>query len=207
MNADGSNVRKLTNTPGCYNGGPFFSPDGKRVIFRSDRKKKDFLQIYIINADGEGERALTDTEGVNWGPYWYKDGRHIIYAAADHSNPTVRPNYDLWWMNVETLAKTWITYAPAAEHQSRLTMPTGALGRLLELGQQLCAIQETLKPRTEPAAVLVMAADHGVAEEGVSAYPSEVTGQMVLNFLHGGAAINVLAKRQGARVLVVDMGV
>jgi nicotinate-nucleotide--dimethylbenzimidazole phosphoribosyltransferase len=95
----------------------------------------------------------------------------------------------------------------AEEYQARLTMPTGALGRLLDLGQQLCAIQETLPPRTEPAAVLVMAADHGVAEEGVSAYPSEVTGQMVLNFLRGGAAINVLAKRQGARVLVVDMGV
>ena len=58
---------------------------------------------------------MTDTEGVNWGPYWYKDGRHIIYAAADHSNPTVRPNYDLWWMNVETLAKTRITYAPGAD--------------------------------------------------------------------------------------------
>jgi len=86
-------------------------------------------------------------------------------------------------------------------------MPTGALGRLLELGRQLCAIQETLEPRTEPAAVVVMVADHGIAEEGVSAYPSEVTGQMVLNFLKGGAAINVLAKRQGARVLVVDMGV
>lgn len=85
-------------------------------------------------------------------------------------------------------------------------MPTGALGRLLDLGQQLCAIQETSTPRTEPAAVLVMAADHGVAEESVSAYPSEVTSQMVLNFLHGGAAINVLAKRQDARVLIVDMG-
>jgi nicotinate-nucleotide--dimethylbenzimidazole phosphoribosyltransferase len=95
----------------------------------------------------------------------------------------------------------------AAEYQSCLTMPTGALGRLLELGRQLCAIQETLPPRTEPAAVVVMAADHGIAEEGVSAYPAEVTGQMVLNFLKGGAAINVLAKRQGSRVLVVDMGV
>src|SRR6516162_5571009 len=86
-------------------------------------------------------------------------------------------------------------------------MPTGALGRVLELGRQLCAIQETLTPRTEPAAVLVMAADHGIAEEGVSAYPQEVTGQMVANFLGSGAAINVLARRQGARVLVVDMGV
>jgi TolB protein len=115
MDADGKNVRQLTHAPGCYNGGPFFSPDGKRVIFRSDRKKKDYLQIYVINADGTGERALTDTEGVNWGPYWYKDGRHIIYAAADHSDPTVRPNYDLWWMDVETLAKTRITYAPGAD--------------------------------------------------------------------------------------------
>ena len=86
-------------------------------------------------------------------------------------------------------------------------MPAGALGRLLEVGRQLCAIQETLKPCTEPAAVLVMAADHGIAEEGVSAYPQEVTGQMVANYLRGGAAINVLARRQGARVLVVDMGV
>jgi nicotinate-nucleotide--dimethylbenzimidazole phosphoribosyltransferase len=85
-------------------------------------------------------------------------------------------------------------------------MPAGALGRLLDIGQQLCAIQETLKPETEPAAVLLMAADHGVAAEGVSAYPQEVTGQMVANFLAGGAAINVLARRAGAQVVVVDMG-
>jgi nicotinate-nucleotide--dimethylbenzimidazole phosphoribosyltransferase len=86
-------------------------------------------------------------------------------------------------------------------------MPSGALGRLLDLGQQLCAIQETLAPMASPAAVLVMAADHGVAAEGVSAYPQEVTGQMVANFLRGGAAINVLARQAGARVVVVDMGV
>jgi nicotinate-nucleotide--dimethylbenzimidazole phosphoribosyltransferase len=95
----------------------------------------------------------------------------------------------------------------AAEHQARLTMPAGALGRLLPLGQQLCAVQQTLQPRGEPAAVVVMAADHGIAAEGVSAYPQEVTGQMVANFLRGGAAINVLARRQGADVLIVDMGV
>ncbi len=56
MDRDGKHVRKLTNAPGCYNGGPFFSPDGKRVIFRSDRKKQDHLQLFVINADGSGER-------------------------------------------------------------------------------------------------------------------------------------------------------
>jgi Tol biopolymer transport system component len=115
MDADGKNVRKLTGAPGCYNGGPFFSPDGKRVIFRSDRKKKDYLQIYVINADGSGEQALTDTEGVNWGPYWHPDNKHIIYAAADHSDPTKRPNYDLYWMNVDTGKKVRLTFAPGAD--------------------------------------------------------------------------------------------
>ena len=86
-------------------------------------------------------------------------------------------------------------------------MPGGALGRLLDLGRQLCAVQETLHPIAAPAAVVVIAADHGVAVEGVSAYPQAVTGQMVQNFLTGSAAINVLARRQNARVLVVDMGV
>jgi TolB protein len=116
MDSDGKNVRQLTKAPGCYNGGPFFSPDGKRVIFRSDRKKKDHLQLYVINADGSGERALTDDlNWVQWGPYWYKDGKHIIYAAADHSNPLVRPNYDLYWMDVDTGKKVRITYAPGAD--------------------------------------------------------------------------------------------
>ncbi|OAI46357.1 biopolymer transporter Tol [Planctomycetaceae bacterium SCGC AG-212-F19] len=115
MDADGKNVRKLTNAPGCYNGGPFFSPDGKKVIFRSDRKKKEYLQIYVINADGTGEKALTDITGVAWGPYWWKDSKHIIYSEADHTDPTKRPNYDLWWMNIETGKTTRITYAPGAD--------------------------------------------------------------------------------------------
>jgi len=107
--------------------------------------------------------------------------------------------------SVTPLDPSWLRRA--AEHQARLTMPTGALGRLLDLGRQLCAVQETLQPHADPAAVVVMAADHGIAEEGVSAYPQEVTGQMVANFLRGGAAINVLARRQNLRVLVVNMGV
>jgi Tol biopolymer transport system component len=116
MNADGSNPRQLTTAKNCYNGGPFFSPDCKRVIFRSDRKEKDRLQLYVINADGTGETALTDNDKwVYWAPYWYKEGKHIIFTAADHSDPMVRPNYDLYWMNLETKKITRITYAPGQD--------------------------------------------------------------------------------------------
>jgi TolB protein len=116
MDQGGQNVRQLTKAPGCYNGGPFFSPDGKRVIFRSDRKKKDHLQLYVINSDGTGERALTDDQDwVFWAPYWHADGRHIIYTAADHSNPLARPNYDLYWMNLDSGKKVRLTHAPGAD--------------------------------------------------------------------------------------------
>jgi len=116
MDADGKNVRQLTHAPGCYNGGPFFSPDGTRVIFRSDRKKKDHLQLYVINRDGTGEQALTDNQDwVYWAPYWYADGKHIVYTGADHSNPLQRPNYDLWWMNLDSGKKVRLTHAPGAD--------------------------------------------------------------------------------------------
>ena len=90
----------------------------------------------------------------------------------------------------------------------RLTKPRGSLGRLEELACRYASIVG----RPDPAAptrraVVVMAADHGITAAGVSAYPTEVTGQMVRNFAGGGAAINVLARQAGARVLVVDMGV
>ncbi|MGH7174123.1 MAG: TolB family protein, partial [Gemmataceae bacterium] len=115
MDKDGKNVRQLTHAPGCYNGGPFFSPDGRRVIFRSDRKKKDHLQLYVINADGSGERALTDDlNWVQWGPYWYKDNKHIVYAGANHA-VAGRPNYDLYWMNVDSGKKVRLTHAPGAD--------------------------------------------------------------------------------------------
>lgn len=115
MDANGKNVRQLTKAPGCYNGGPFFSPDGKRVIFRSDRKKKDHLQLFVINSDGSGEKALTDDlDWVFWAPFWYKDGKHIVYTGANHAVKG-RPNYDLWWMNVETGKKVRLTYAPSAD--------------------------------------------------------------------------------------------
>lgn len=99
------------------------------------------------------------------------------------------------------------TAAAAASRQAILTKPGGSLGRLEELSIQLAGITGQARPKMARKAVIVMAADHGIAREGVSAYPSEVTPQMVLNFLQGGAAINVLARQAGARVKVVDMGV
>jgi nicotinate-nucleotide--dimethylbenzimidazole phosphoribosyltransferase len=89
----------------------------------------------------------------------------------------------------------------------QLTKPVGSLGRLEELAAQYVAITQELPPGIPEPVVLTLAADHGVAREGVSAYPSSVTAQMVMNFLNGGAAINVLAKQVGAQVRVVDMGV
>ncbi len=95
----------------------------------------------------------------------------------------------------------------AAARQNRLTKPRGALGRLEQLSVRLAGMAATTRPRLEQPAIVVAAASHGVAAEGVSAYPATVTAQMVANFLSGGAAINVLARQMGARLIVVDAGV
>src|SRR5712691_3587557 len=88
----------------------------------------------------------------------------------------------------------------ARARQDQLTKPADSLGRLEELSIRLAGITGRLDPPLRDAVVFTLAGDHGVAEEGVSAYPQEVTGQMVLNFLRGGAAVNVLARQLGARV-------
>jgi nicotinate-nucleotide--dimethylbenzimidazole phosphoribosyltransferase len=95
----------------------------------------------------------------------------------------------------------------AAARQARLTKPAGSLGRLEDLSIRLAGMTGRLDPPLQDAVVFTLAADHGIAAEGVSAYPREVTAQMVLNFLRGGAAINVLARAVGARVVVADIGV
>src|SRR6266571_8114562 len=95
----------------------------------------------------------------------------------------------------------------ARSRQLQLTKPPGSLGRLEEIAVQMAGITRQPLPTVKRKAVIVMAADHGVVAEGVSAYPSAVTPQMVLNFLHGGAAINALARHAGAEVVIVDVGV
>src|SRR6516162_8096259 len=117
-------------------------------------------------------------------------------------------------MSMTILQRTCAAIAPAcreaaAQAQARLdskTKPRGSLGRLEELACRLASIYGTADPGLPAKAVVVMAADHGSAEEGVSAYPQEVTAQMVRNFATGGAAINVLARQAEARIVVVDMG-
>jgi nicotinate-nucleotide--dimethylbenzimidazole phosphoribosyltransferase len=92
-------------------------------------------------------------------------------------------------------------------HLDDLTKPPGSLGRLEELVSRYCLIRETTMPGVPRKRICCFAGDHGVAGEGVSAFPREVTPQMVLNMLAGGAAVNVLARHAGAELRVVDMGV
>ena len=95
----------------------------------------------------------------------------------------------------------------ASARQQQLTKPAGSLGRLEDIALQIAGITGQPVPGIERKAVIIMAGDHGVTNEGVSAYPSAVTLQMVYNFLQGGAAINALAHFVGAKVIVVDVGV
>src|SRR3954468_15534914 len=98
--------------------------------------------------------------------------------------------------------------AAALQRQRRLTKPAGALGRLEELSVWASGVQGRCPPRRfERVRLLLIAADHGIARAGVSAYPAEVTAQMVANFVAGGAAVNVLARVTGASVRIVDVGV
>jgi nicotinate-nucleotide--dimethylbenzimidazole phosphoribosyltransferase len=96
--------------------------------------------------------------------------------------------------------------AAARAELDRKTKPRGSLGRVEELALRIAAIRGSVTPEPLEAAIVVAAADHGVAAEGVSAYPQEVTGQMLANFAAGGAAISVLGRVAGAEVVVVDAG-
>src|SRR5437667_4518396 len=97
-------------------------------------------------------------------------------------------------------------FAEPQRHLDSLTKPPGSLGRLEEIAARLAVLRDGT-PCVERPVIFTFAADHGVVAEGVSAYPQSVTAQMVENFLRGGAAVNVLARAAGARVVVADFGV
>jgi nicotinate-nucleotide--dimethylbenzimidazole phosphoribosyltransferase len=106
---------------------------------------------------------------------------------------------------IQPLSSTYLE--KAQQKLDSLTKPRGSLGKLEAIAQRYAAIKENIHPRIKGKRIFTFAGDHGVTEEGVSAFPKAVTVQMVFNMLAGGAAINALAKHVGAEVLVVDVGV
>jgi len=118
------------------------------------------------------------------------------------SQPSISPN---WWQSpcrpLDALARN-----QAQARQQQLTKPAGSLGQLEQLAISLAAMQGRERPSLERLWIAIFAADHGVVAEGVSAYPQEVTGQMLRNFVGGGAAISVLARHLGAALEVIDLG-
>lgn len=106
MASDGSNVRQITHTSHCYNGGTFFSPDGQRIIFRADRDKPHYLQLYTIDADGTNEKQLTSNDSVNWSPYWHPDGKHVAFTKSLNNHRS----YEIFQLDTETFIEEQITY-------------------------------------------------------------------------------------------------
>jgi nicotinate-nucleotide--dimethylbenzimidazole phosphoribosyltransferase len=110
-----------------------------------------------------------------------------------------------WWLDPCKPVDSQVL-EQALARQQQLTKPAGSLGRLESVAVQLAGLQGQVKPSLEQLWIAIFAGDHGVVAEGVSAYPQEVTGQMLLNFVSGGAAISVLARQLGACLEVVDLG-
>ncbi len=110
------------------------------------------------------------------------------------------------WLNKPVAKPNDQTRQAAEARQGILTKPPGALGRLEDLAIQLAAMQGSERPSLDKVQITVFAGDHGVTEEGVSAFPREVTAEMVRNFARGGAAISVLARELGAALEVVNLG-
>ncbi len=110
-----------------------------------------------------------------------------------------------WWLN-PCQAPDEHAREQALTRQQQLTKPAGSLGQLEQVAVQVAALQGRVKPRLDQLWIAIFAGDHGVVAEGVSAYPQAVTGQMLHNFVNGGAAISVLARQLGASLEVVDLG-
>lgn len=117
----------------------------------------------------------------------------------------MRVSFSLSNDDIESVSQSHVE--AARQRQSLLTKPARSLGRLEDIACQIAGIQRTDTPRVDKKWVVVAAADHGVVDEGVSAFPQAVTAQMVANFLNGAAAVSVLARQAGARVKIIDAGV
>lgn len=109
MKADGSDVRQITHTSGSYNGGPFYSPDSRQIIFRADYERPHYLQIYAIGSEGSNQIKLTSDDAVNWAPYWHPDGKVIAYTTSLHGHA----HYEIYLLNIETGSSYRLTHNPS----------------------------------------------------------------------------------------------
>jgi TolB protein len=98
MNSDGTGVEQITHTRDFYNGGPFFSPNGKQIIYRADPSVPEYLQIYLLSTDGSNLQQLTDNGAVNWAPYWHPEGKVIAFTTSLLGHHL----YQVFLLNVET---------------------------------------------------------------------------------------------------------
>lgn len=177
------------------------TPDREGAGSRLIRKSEDLPQS-ALKGDGKssgvsawGFLYLMDTQFADVTVNWGGNGSMIQnQKSLQQITATIKP-----------LDTSWID--KARDHTARLVMPPRALGRLHDFAERLCGIQATLSPSIHRKAFVVMAGDHGVVKEGVSAFPQAVTPEMIRTFLSGGAGINVLARQVGAEITVVDMGV
>ncbi|HSW74007.1 MAG TPA: DPP IV N-terminal domain-containing protein, partial [Candidatus Limnocylindria bacterium] len=97
MQSDGSNVQQITHTNKGYNGGPFFSPDGSKIIYRADYEKQHYLQIYSVDTTTGAIDQLTNNNAVNWAPYWHPNGQVIVFTTSLHGHN----NYELYLLNIK----------------------------------------------------------------------------------------------------------
>lgn len=106
MDSNGENVQRVTKTDHCYNGGPFFSPDGQKILFRADREKPHYLDIYCCQLDGSQERKLTSNGAVNWAPYWHPNGNVIAFTTSMHGHM----HYEIYLLNIESGQQLRLTH-------------------------------------------------------------------------------------------------
>lgn len=106
MNADGTQINQLTNSDCGYNGGPFFSPDGTKVLFRADYDKKDYLQIYSVDLKTKNVEQLTSNGAVNWAPFWHPNGEVIVFTTSLHGHW----QYELYAMNIVSKKSCRLTH-------------------------------------------------------------------------------------------------
>jgi len=106
MNSDGSNIQQVTHTSNAYNGGPFFSPNGSKIIYRADYEKQHYLQIYCTDSYGNQIHQVTMNGAINWAPFWHPNGKVIAFTTSLHGHA----QYEIYLLNIETNVSQRLTY-------------------------------------------------------------------------------------------------